>query len=53
MTMLKTRINSTGPRPKARTAARSPDREAALAHHWLLATAFAILLVVILAHIGS
>ena len=52
MTMFKARVNPTDPRPKARTTARSLDQEVALARYWVLAAAFAILLVIMLAQIG-
>ena len=53
MTMFKARINPADPRPKAPTAARSLDQEVALARYWVLAAAFAVLLVVMLAQIGG
>jgi hypothetical protein len=51
--MTKARINPAEPRSKARTAARPLDHEAALARHWVLATAFAVLLAIMLAQIGG
>jgi len=53
MTMFKARINPADPRPKARRAPRSLDQEVALARHWVLAAAFAVLLVILLAQIGG
>lgn len=54
MTMFKARANSTGARPKARTAVRSLDHEVAIARWCVLGAAFTVLLVVaVLAHIGG
>jgi hypothetical protein len=54
MTMFKARANPSGSRPKARAAARSLDREIAIARGCVLAAAFTVLLVVVvLAHIGG
>jgi anti-sigma-K factor RskA len=53
MTMFKARANPSGTRPRARTAARSLDREITVARWCVLAAAFTVLLVVVLAHIGG
>jgi hypothetical protein len=53
MTMFKARTNPSAARPKARTAARSLDREIAIARWCVLAAAFTVLLAVVLAHIGG
>lgn len=53
MTMHKKRINPADSRLKARTATRSLGHETALARHWVLAAASAVLLVIVLAQIGG
>jgi hypothetical protein len=53
MAMLKAHANLSGARPRARTAARSLDREIAIAHAAVLVAAFTVLLAAVLAHIGD
>jgi hypothetical protein len=53
MTMFKARANSSGTRPRARTAARSLDREIAITRGFVAAAAFTLTLAAVLAHIGS
>lgn len=53
MTMFEASRNSADARPKARTAARSLDREATIARSCVLAAAFTVLLAAVLAHLGG
>jgi hypothetical protein len=53
MTMFNAHANPSGVRPRARTAARPLDREIMIARGFILAAAFTVLLVAVLAHIGG
>jgi anti-sigma-K factor RskA len=53
MSMFRTRANPSAARPRAQTAARSLDREVAVARWCVLAAAFTVLLAIVLAHIGG
>lgn len=53
MTMFKAGANPSVTRPKVQTAVRSLDHEVAITRYWVLAAAFAVLLVIMLAQIGS
>lgn len=53
MIMLKARANPSAGRPRARAAVRSLDREITIAHGCVLAAAFTVLVLAVLAHIGG